>query len=801
MFLKLLHLLLETESDAAIEAKRRGFKPRGFGYWEKDGKVVARTRNNKLELIDPDNPNTSFLNTVVPDAKPTTMSAKQAGTSPSNDVRPQDVAKSNGDLAKEKESGKDGGDNTDVEQQGPPTIPPNPYRTNIEVGKPIEKSELRDLLGDDHPWKDVLEEIVIGEQITLINSKEFTDFMYMKDGSRKELKASEVHKMNKEDAIKQHSEWRNSLDIETRKKLLETQTWWRIDAQWGRHEEDRKKRNQFINEIAKGPPPAEVNTVLPLERGMKIRPENIKSFLNNFRIGEDVDLPPSGFSGDGQVAREFANPGGETVGVLLRLIPNQNGKINGIRLHDVSPSDYKGSPQHIAMLHKTKPYEAELEVIRPSGPKARCVNVKKLIKDIDDPKWTRVIYVIDLEEQGYPESSITEDFDAGENETLDPVFEKIMNTSFGYWRPKKKNVTENSHWRKNVKLFDLLMESKASELAHKLGLEYEGYGYWSKNGVIVAKTVKDQLIKVTPKEKNVFGYQYALKGTNKEFAKDNPYNNLEIDPDDELYTGDDFPVSEDTTKGDAENILHTKYGDGSGTNDGGFYIGKDGIKRYVKFYKEPVKAYGEVLANSIYRDLGIAAPKSQYFENPLGKVYGDVGFASEIVENEGELKDVGISEETAKQILDGFAADCLVANWDVVGAANEGYLRNAVIAKDGTPVRIDQGGAFLTRGLMGMKPEDALYKLGEWEIFPSNNPGYQEVFKAAGYKKAEDIGYDNLKKQVTNILNLHNKSGGWKKYVDEKIPDADPKDKEKIVKMLYIRTKLLISKIKNWQNN
>lgn len=272
-----------------------------------------------------------------------------------------------------------------------------------------------------------------------------------------------------------------------------------------------------------------------------------------------------------------------------------------------------------------------------------------------------------------------------------------------------------------------------------------------------------------------------------------------------------------SSKGSADNIMFTQVGAQTGTNEGGFYIGKDGKKRYVKKYHEPEKSFGEVLTGHMLKELGLAAPNTQYFE--FGK-YGDVGFASEIVPRlERELvsasnlgkplyDDKGkpipgtkasrynctIHPELAEKILDGFAADCLMANWDVVGV-NEGFMRNIVLVDDGSkhglPVRIDNGGSFLCRGLNGRKPEHVLNKLDELQAFFKMNEGYEAVLRSAGYKKAEDLGYDRWKAQVSKIKKLHDRVGGWEKYVNKTIPDIDPMDKKKIVDMLYHRSKLL----------
>lgn len=128
---------------------------------------------------------------------------------------------------------------------------------------------------------------------------------------------------------------------------------------------------------------------------------------------------------------------------------------------------------------------------------------------------------------------------------------------------------------------------------------------------------------------------------------------------------------------DADTVLGEKIGNQGGSNPGGVYRGTDGVERYVKFYSDPAQAHGEVLANSIYNDLGLSAPSSIAFEKD-----GHTAFASKMIkDSQGELGKVGLTEARAKRFMGGFAADVLTANWDAAGLT----LDNVIERKGGTP--------------------------------------------------------------------------------------------------------------------
>lgn len=334
-------------------------------------------------------------------------------------------------------------------------------------------------------------------------------------------------------------------------------------------------------------------------------------------------------------------------------------------------------------------------------------------------------------------------------------------------------------------------ESESAKLAHKLGLTYKGHGFWGdKAGNTVAKTVNDKLVKSGPNDDAVL----ASAGTDwdSETSKNwhYPYHD---DSQFEPYTGKD-----NSEKLSAEQIMAKQVGKQQGTNEGGFFQGTDKKLRYVKAYKNPTRSITENLANSFYRDLNINAPESQTFQSPNGK--DQEWFASVIVPG-SNLGIAGVNKTIANKILDGFCADVLLANWDAVGLD----LDNIIVAAGSyEPYRIDNGASFMFRAqeANGEKPSSVLNQISEWDVFSSpKNPAYRSIFKAAGIKTADDLG-PRIVKQVADILALHQKSGGWEKYVDEKAPELNakyPTARKVMIEMLYHRTKLLVEKAKQLQ--
>jgi hypothetical protein len=233
-------------------------------------------------------------------------------------------------------------------------------------------------------------------------------------------------------------------------------------------------------------------------------------------------------------------------------------------------------------------------------------------------------------------------------------------------------------------------------------------------------------------------------------------------------------------------VLAKKVAEATGSNPGGVYVGSDGVKRYVKFYEDSAQAAGEHLANSIYRDLGLAGPESVLFVHE-----GKLAYASEILP---EVKTLGskLTPELAKKALDGFAADVLMANWDAAGLV----LDNMLVDAKGRIIRIDNGAAFLTRAQGARKPLELLGRVTEWDTFFSvaKNPGYARLAAEAGITGPAGLAA-SIKRGVTKIEKLRDASGGWRAYVQARAQGLSIADREQIIGMLEARTTFLRRKV------
>lgn len=102
-------------------------------------------------------------------------------------------------------------------------------------------------------------------------------------------------------------------------------------------------------------------------------------------------------------------------------------------------------------------------------------------------------------------------------------------------------------------------------------------------------------------------------------------------------------------------------------------------------------------ANQAYRALGVHAPESRLYKHSDGSTY----MLSKYVEGKPLSALSGQERKHAEVLLaKDFAADALLANWDVVGLNYD----NVIVDKAGNPWRIDNGGAMAYRAKGAKKP-------------------------------------------------------------------------------------------------
>lgn len=134
-----------------------------------------------------------------------------------------------------------------------------------------------------------------------------------------------------------------------------------------------------------------------------------------------------------------------------------------------------------------------------------------------------------------------------------------------------------------------------------------------------------------------------------------------------------------------------------GSNGARIAEDEDGNGWLVKTYRgDTDRVATELLANALYRELGVAvAPAGVYHpEAPEGKEPW-TSLAYPLIDGETRRW-----EGEDEQLADGYMADALLANWDVVGLEQDNVLWD----EDGNPVRLDQGGTLAYRAMGSPKP-------------------------------------------------------------------------------------------------
>jgi hypothetical protein len=152
------------------------------------------------------------------------------------------------------------------------------------------------------------------------------------------------------------------------------------------------------------------------------------------------------------------------------------------------------------------------------------------------------------------------------------------------------------------------------------------------------------------------------------------------------------PAAEPEQPKQLESMDHwTQTGGQGGSNPGGKFKDEHGVEWYCKFPESEDVAKAEVLSAKLYGALGLNAQDAKLITKD-----GKVGIASRWV----NVKKASPKElANTPGVLEGFAADAWLANWDVVGLAND----NLQIDDKGHAHRVDAGGSLMYRAQGGKK--------------------------------------------------------------------------------------------------
>lgn len=193
----------------------------------------------------------------------------------------------------------------------------------------------------------------------------------------------------------------------------------------------------------------------------------------------------------------------------------------------------------------------------------------------------------------------------------------------------------------------------------------------------------------------------------------------------------------------AEDINSTEYlGGSSGARTGYFNNELFVIKQARQSADEEIGAerrlnteqlVEEYIADRIYENMGFSVPVSRIYD---GGQYKIAKFISGKDLNTFSRSDPEF-ERIKSEVQKGFALDCLLANWDVIGSAGGDNIR---LGDDGKVYRLDNGGALRFRAKGARKGAGFGEKVGELESLKARN----ELFS--------DISSEEINRQIDAIL-------------------------------------------------
>lgn len=199
-------------------------------------------------------------------------------------------------------------------------------------------------------------------------------------------------------------------------------------------------------------------------------------------------------------------------------------------------------------------------------------------------------------------------------------------------------------------------------------------------------------------------------------------------------------------------------------------------KKWVMKTLSKERLQNEADADAVYQALGIPSARSV--------VTVDGTKFSEYIENGQTLADwrSGKSDPEIEamhaEIAKGFAADALLANWDVIGLTSDN-----IMIKDGVPHRVDNGGAMKYRAQGNLKGAKFGSTVGELKTLrdPSLNESSAKVFKGLTDADIKDQIKDVVAQKdviLSRITDPQTKAiiGDRIKYLDATLESKEPVD-------------------------
>lgn len=213
-------------------------------------------------------------------------------------------------------------------------------------------------------------------------------------------------------------------------------------------------------------------------------------------------------------------------------------------------------------------------------------------------------------------------------------------------------------------------------------------------------------------------------------------------------------------------------GNQGGSNDGMKMKDADGQEWYVKFPDNEEHAKAEVLAAKLYSAAGLSAQDAMIVTKD-----GKMAIASKW-ENIKKAK-THAALAKAKGMLEGFAVDAWLGNWDVVGLAKD----NVQLKDDGTIHRVDAGGSLMFRAQGAKKEFGPVVKELESLMDPKMNANSAAVF--GGMTEAD------IAASVSKVLAI---SDAKIAHMVNQYGPGDEKAKKELVETLIKRKEYLAEK-------
>jgi 2'-5' RNA ligase len=134
-----------------------------------------------------------------------------------------------------------------------------------------------------------------------------------------------------------------------------------------------------------------------------------------------------------------------------------------------------------------------------------------------------------------------------------------------------------------------------------------------------------------------------------------------------------------------------------GSQGGEWHKAPDGKTYLMKPTTTENRAANEIAAGAVYRAAGIPFPETQMIKDASGKPFILSEKIPDLEQRSGAWWNA--HPEAQAEAAKGYGVDALLSHWDVLGLDKD----NTLTTKDGTPVRIESGGAMAYRAMGGPK--------------------------------------------------------------------------------------------------